>query len=262
MIKTEIGYTTPSVITVRGKNLAKDIMGKLDFVDGLVLCTLNRLPTQAEKNMLNTMLVVGLDHGLTPSALVARLTYLGAPESLQGAVAAGLLGAGTRFLGTTQKAAIQFQEFSGQISPSFSPADNKSVADSLVAARKQRGDTLYGYGHPIHKEFDPRVASLREIARENGFYGANWILADAVAEILISRDKPLSMNASAAMGAIISDMSLNPVLGVALMLIGRCGGLVAHLIEEQETPIASEIWDLVLEQDPRNELPERKPRGS
>jgi len=260
MIKTEIGYTTPEVITVRGKNLANDIMGKLDFVDGLMLCTLARLPSAQEKSMLNAILVVGLDHGLTPSALAARLTYLGAPESLQGAVAAGLLGAGTRFLGTTQKAVLQYMEFSGQIEIKTGLQGNAAIAERLIAERKGRGDKLYGYGHPIHKVFDPRVESLREISRVNGFYGANWILADAVADSLSRRAKPLNMNASGAMAAAIGDMGLNPIFGVALMLVGRCAGLVAHLIEEEQSPIAGEIWDLVLKQDDRNRIPDRAAR--
>jgi len=257
MIRTEIGYTTPTKITVRDKDLATELMGKVDFLDGLTLCVLNRLPTQQEKNMMNAMLVVGLDHGLTPSAISTRLTYLGAPESIQGAVAAGLLGAGSRLLGTTERAIHQFLEFSGSINPQSSTEELTAVARKLIETRLERNEALYGYGHPIHKKIDPRVASFRDIAKANGFYGVNCMLADAVGELLIKRDKPLSMNASAAMGAIIADMELNPVLGVAFMLIGRCGGLVAHLVEEQAHPIAGKVWDLVLQQDARNQLPDR-----
>lgn len=258
MIKTEIGHTTQEVITVRGKDLSQELMGKIDFVDGFVLCAFNRMPTPAEKNMLNAILVIGLDHGLTPSAIVARLTYLSAPESLNGAVSAGLLGAGTRFLGTTERAAAQFQEFSDRISVDGDVESHGKVADTLISTRAERKQTLYGFGHPIHKKVDPRVASLREIAKVNGFYGVNWMLADAVGERLIKRAKPLSTNASAAMGATIADMKLNPVMGVALMLVGRCAGLIAHLIEEQHAPIGQEIWDLVMKQDPRNQIPDRK----
>jgi citrate synthase len=194
MIKTEIGYTTPEKITVRGKDLSRELMGKVDFVEGLVLCTLGRMPSPAEKSILNALLVVGLDHGLTPSAITARLTYLGAPESLQGAVAAGLLGAGSRLLGTTERAIRQFQEFAADVEQDGGADGNIALAHRLVETRLARGDTLYGYGHPIHKQFDPRVPSLREIARANGCYGRHWLLADALATVLMERSKCRRVN--------------------------------------------------------------------
>jgi len=260
MIKTEIGYTTPSKITVREKDLARELIGKIDFVDGLVLCAMNRMPTPQEKNLLNALLVVGLDHGLTPSAIVTRLTYLGAPESLQGAVAAGLLGAGSRFLGTTESAIRMFSEFVGEVNVSAGVEGNLAVARKLIETRKERGESLYGYGHPIHKPFDPRVATLRDVAEANGFLGKHWMLAEAVARVLSERAKPINMNASSAMAATIADSSLEPTLAAGLVLVGRCGGLIAHIIEERASPVAGEIWDLVLKQDSRNEIPERATR--
>ncbi|KCV32136.1 hypothetical protein L489_5571, partial [Bordetella bronchiseptica 00-P-2730] len=105
MVKTEIGYTTPERITVRGKDLANELLGQVDFVDMMLMTIFGHLPSAAEKTMVNHILVTACDHGLTPSAMSARLTYLGAPEAMQAAVAAGLLGAGSVFLGTTQNCA-------------------------------------------------------------------------------------------------------------------------------------------------------------
>ena len=104
-IQTSIGYATVNDIFVRGRNLSSDIIPNADFVDMVSLCILGRTPEPNFKRMLNLLLVTSTDHGFTPSSISSRLTYLGAPESLQGAVAAGLLGAGDRYLGATQNVA-------------------------------------------------------------------------------------------------------------------------------------------------------------
>ncbi|QHE84672.1 citryl-CoA lyase [Hydrogenophaga sp. BPS33] len=255
MVKTEIGYTTVDAITVRGLNLANDILGKFDFVDMVVLTTMGRKPSAQEKVMLNLLLVTAADHGLTPSALSARLTYLGAPEALQGAVASGLLGAGSVFLGTTQNAAQMLIDGAQGLSDASDEQAVAKAAADLVASMKAARRPVFGVGHPIHVNGDPRVPVMREISQAEGFYGIHWRLMDAIAAHLQSLGKRLPMNAVGACAAIIADMKLDPLLGRGLMLTGRCAGLVGHILEERATPIGQELWDLVLSQDPRNEVP-------
>ena len=102
---TAMGSTTPTTITVCGMDLADDIMGKIPFPDLAFRMVAGRLPDERESQLFNAVLVSLADHGITPTVLAARLTYLGAPESLQGAVAAGLLGGGSVFLGVAEDAA-------------------------------------------------------------------------------------------------------------------------------------------------------------
>jgi citrate synthase len=261
MIKTEIGYTTVDAIKVRGMNLATDVIGKLDFVDMIMLTSLARLPSTSEKAMLNVLLVTAADHGLTPSALSARLTYLGAPEALQGAVAAGLLGAGSVFLGTTQNAAQMLTELASTLSMDADDDAVASVARRFVTDRRSKRLAIFGVGHPIHVDGDPRVKTLRELSKQNGFYGMHWRLMDAIPAALKSElGKSLPLNAVGAIGSIIADMQLDPLLGRGLMLIGRCAGLVAHVLEERSEPLGQDLWNLVLSQDHRNELPEAQDR--
>lgn len=258
MIKTEIGFTTPDTITVRGRNLSTEVIGKLDFVDMIMLVTMGRCPTAPEKNMINALLVAACDHGLTPSALSARLTFLGAPEALQGAVAAGLLGAGSVFIGPTQNTAEMLTEAASAIPDDADDAAIADAADSLISSMRAQGRRIYGLGHPIHADGDPRVATLRELARANGFYGKHWRLMDAVAAAFHARGKKLPMNAVAAIGAIVADMDLDPLMARGLMLTGRCAGLVGHVMEERQEPTGQQLWDLVLDQDPRNVRPAAK----
>lgn len=251
MLRSEIGHTTPTEITVRGVNLADEIIGKMDFVETLVLCALGRCPTVEEKTVINALLVVALDHGLTPSSIAARLTYAGAPESMSGAVAAGLLGAGTRFLGPSAVVAKRLRHWTVDLSDAAPPESYDAVADRMIVELKASKGRIPGYGHPIHRQGDPRVPALRRLVEDNGFYGKGWKLADALEVRLATGTPALPMNASAAVGATVHDMGLDPAFAIGLTLVGRCGGLIAHVLEEKTAPIGQEAWELIATQDPR-----------
>lgn len=258
-VKTEIGYTTPDRIMVRGKNLSTDIIGKFDFVDMIYWVTFGRMPEQREKNMVNMLLVTAADHGLTPSALSARLTYLGAPESLQGAVAAGLLGAGSNFLGTVQNVADMLKKEAMPLADDADDATVRQRASDMIREYRAVKRSIPGIGHPIHVNGDPRVPTLRAVSEENGYFGKHWRLAIAITEVFRDEYKrSLPLNAAGANGAVLADMNLDPLLGRGLALVGRAAGLVAHVIEERGSPTGQQIWDLVLTQDERNVLPEKR----
>lgn len=257
-ISTEIGYTTPDIITVRGHDLARDLMGTIDFVDMIVLATTGQVPQPAQKAMLNAILVAVTDHGLTPSAMSARLTYLGAPESLQGAVAAGLLGAGSVFLGAMENATQMLADAVREVVGSEGDDPIAATAMRVVVARRAQRKPLFGFGHNIHVDADPRVKKLAALARENGCFGEHWSMLEAIDAAQRSvRPRALPINAAGAIAASLADLRLPAALARGLALIGRCAGLVAHLIEETERPIGAELWHLVLQQDSRNSLAQR-----
>jgi citrate synthase len=256
MIKTEIGYTTVERITVRGHNLAEELIGKIDFVDMIVLTSLGRKCSPQEKDMINAILVMTCDHGLTPSALAARLTYTGAPEALQGAVAAGLLGAGSVFLGSQQNAAEMLAEVVKRLPEKPTDADYAQVAEKFVTERRKERKQLFGFGHNLHIDGDPRIPTMHAISARNGFAGTHWKMLYAL-EVAISKvyGRRLPINAAGAVGAMITDMQLPLPLSRGLSLVARCAGLVAHLLEEMQHPTGQELWHLVLEQDSRNDVP-------
>ncbi|WP_321912199.1 citryl-CoA lyase [Paraburkholderia sp. J11-2] len=256
MVKTEIGYTTTDTIMVRGLNLSTEIIGKFDFIDMIFFTTLGRKPEPREKVMVNALLVTTADHGITPSSLAGRLTYIGAPEALQGAVAAGLLGAGSVFLGTMQNAAEMLLEGAKDLPAEASDEQVREAARAVIRQHKEQRRAIYGVGHPIHIDGDPRVPTLRELARENGYYDVHWRLMDAIGDVLTQElKKPLPLNAVGAIAAIVAAMGLDPLIARGLSLVGRSAGLLAHIMEEKSAPMAREAWQLVLKDDPRNVLP-------
>jgi citrate synthase len=212
---------------------------------------MGRLPTNQESVMFNALLVTLVEHGTTPSALAARLTYLGAPESIQGAVAAGLLGIGSVFAGTTEGAARMLRE---NVSPDTSTGEIDAIARRIVTQARETKTPIPGIGHPLHKPVDPRVPRLFEIAADNGFRGKFTQLIEAVAdEASRQYERVLPVNATGAIGALLCELEFDIRIARGLSAMARAVGLVGHIAEELDNPIAKEIWyrteDEVLERN-------------
>ena len=232
-IRSELGWSTPDRITVRGKDLPNEILGHLNLGDMAFLELTGRAPNPKESKLFNAMVVTLVEHGITPSALAARLTYLGAPEALQGAVASGLLGLGSVFVGSMEGAARI-----------LSDAVEKGKDARAVLAENRR---MPGLGHPIHKPVDPRSVRLFELARETGFYGKYCKLMEGVA-----KEKNITLNATGAIGALACELGLDWRIVKGLGVMARAIGLVGHILEETREPMATEIWDRVEEEATRH----------
>jgi len=179
------------------------------------------------------------------------MTLLGAPESIPAAIASGLLGAGSRFLGPSATVAAKFTEWTADLKDD-SPAEAfESKAIAIIEESAANKKIILGYGHPIHKEGDPRIPALRQVAKDNGFYRKGWKLADVLLARLMDRKPALPMNAAGGVGVTVFDMALSPDFAAGLSLVARCAGLMSHIIEERANPIAQEIWQMAAEQDPR-----------
>lgn len=245
-IRSEMGWSTRERIGVRGLDLVTDLIGKVSLGDVAWLEVMGTLPTPAESILFNAMMVTMVEHGMTPNAIAARLTYLGAPESLNSAVAAGLCGLGTVFAGTAEGAARLLQE---ALADSASEPDIPALAARIVADHRARKAPVPGLGHPLHKPIDPRTARLFQLARDNGRYGAHCRLMEAVAEEAErASGKSLPVNATGAIGAIASELGIDWRLCRGIAVMGRAIGLVGHLAEEIRNPVAREIWDRVDEE--------------
>jgi citrate synthase len=218
-LRTEMGWSTADRIVVRGKDLPGEILGNLNLGDMAWLELTGRLPSANESRMFNAMVVTLVEHGITPSAIAARMTYLGAPEAMQAAVAAGLCGLGSVFVGSTEGCARMLME-------------HKDVKGIL-----EHYPQIPGLGHPIHKPVDPRTVKLFEIAKECGFFGSYCELM-----ISVAKAKNLTLNATGAIGAISCEMKLDWKAVRGLGVMARAVGLVGHLLEESREPMAGEIW--------------------
>ncbi len=222
------------MIVVRGLDLCRDLIGQITFTDHIWLLVAGRLPTDAQRQILDAALVAIAEHGLVPSVVAGRMTLAAAPEALQGAVAAGLLGCGSVILGAAESAARLFAD----IEQRASSVSLEEASRVMLTEMHDRRCAIPGYGHPLHKALDPRALQLLAVAKRNGIEGRHIEIARAVEKWIPKIiGKPLVMNVSAAIGAILLDAGY-PLLAVkGVPLLARTASLVAHLLEEQERPI-------------------------
>jgi len=237
---SRMGASVPDRIWVQGRDLCGELLGKIGFAEMTWLELTGELPTPAQTALLEAMLLTLVEHGATPMAIATRLTYLGAPEALQGAVAAGLLGMGTTFAGTAEGAAKMLYEALREAPPdSTVDAIAARVVERELAAKRQ----LFGIGHHLHKPIDPRTPVLFAIAEAHGFRGRYVALMEAIAAAAEARTgKSMPVNATGALGALCCELGLDWRLCRGLAVIGRAVGLVGHIAEELRTPIARQIW--------------------
>jgi citrate synthase len=241
--RTWVGGATPDRITIAGRDLPSEVMGRLTLTELAYLLVTRREPTAGERRLLDAVLVSLADHGLTPIALAARLTYTGAPESIQGAVAAGLLGAGSVFLGPTGDTAEFLAAALAGRPGQDDDASLEALARSAVEARRAAGLRVPGLGHPVHRDGDPRTPRIYELAEEEGLLGPHLRLLRHVAAVHDEvSGRRLPINGAGAGGAALADLGVPPSSARGFVLIARTAGLVAHLAEEAENPLGMELW--------------------
>jgi citrate synthase len=239
-IRSDIAWATPSKVVIHGLDLCEEIVGKIDFGQMAFLQLFARLPDARELRMFNAMMVILVEHGITPSSLATRMTYAGAPEAIQAAVAAGLLGLGSVFVGSLDNAARLLQTSLPDVDD---VPDIEALAREIVQGYRARKEILPGIGHPFHKPIDPRAPALFAVAQETGYDGPYIRLMNAIgkeAERQLGRSLPV--NVTGAMAAVASEMGIPWRICRGLAVAARSVGLVGHVLEEMRQPIATALY--------------------
>lgn len=243
---TSIGTSDETSITLLGHDLPTELMGQISFSDLAYWLITTRRPTPGQSRLFEAVLVTLADHGLTPTVLAARLTLHGAPESVQGAMAAGLLGGGSRFLGVTEDVARFLSDGAATMGDAPTQDELDGVATELVDVTRARGEYIPGLGHPVHKDGDPRTPVLYRLAAEEGVLGPCLSLLEAIdrvhGEILGRR---LPVNGAGVCGAVLVDIGIPPALTRGVSLLARSAGVLGHLAEEMRRPIGQQLYAAV-----------------
>lgn len=242
---TALGTSDADHINLLGQDLAEDLMGKVGFGELAFWLVALRRPTPSEVRVFESVLVALADHGFTPTAIAARLTYLSAPESLQGALAAGLLGGGSRFLGVTEDCGAYLHAVIASLEGEPPQDDDgwDTVALEAVRRTKEAGRFVPGLGHPIHRQGDPRTPALIRIATEEGTHGSHLALFEAIGRVhdqVLGRRLPL--NGAGVCGAALADLGLPIEMLRGFALLARAAGLLGQLAEERRNPVGMQIY--------------------
>ena len=232
---SSIAQAYPDRVEVRGRDLCGDVMGRLSFTEYFHLLLTGREPTDDQRFCLDLLLVAIAEHGLMPSNVAARMTLAADPGSLQGAVAAGILGSGPVVLGASESCARLLEQAQRQVDAGSEPA---AVASELARAMHAAGERAPGFGHPLHRPVDPRAERILELADGRGVSGPHVRLAlclrDAVADVW---ERPLTMNVAMPIAAVMLDLGYDSSHVKAVPILARTAGLLGHLAEEREHPI-------------------------
>jgi citrate synthase len=239
---TSLGVSTVDTISLLGQDLAADLLGKVSFGELAYRLITLKEPTPQQSRVFETVLVALADHGFTPTAIAARLTYLSAPDAIQGALAAGLLGGGSRFLGVSEDTGRFLHDALPATVPS-TDAEWDVLATEAIVRRREAGGFVPGLGHHLHKQGDPRTPVIIRIAREEGQYGPHLALFEAIGRVAPDvLGKRLPLNGAGVCGAALADLGIPIEVLRGVVLLARCAGLIGHIAEEIRRPVAGAIF--------------------
>jgi citrate synthase len=228
---TAISTADAESVTVRGRDLATELMGRLSFTEYFHLLVTGREPTEEQRFFLDLLLVAIAEHGLVPTNQAARMTFAADPGVLQAAVAAGILGCGSVILGTAE-ACGKF------LADTRTRTGAGETVPAILAAMRADGAKLPGFGHPLHKPVDPRAQRILALADERSVAGGHVALAREIeAAVPAAWGKPLPMNVSMPIAAVLLDLDFPQAILKGVPILARTASLLAHLAEESENPI-------------------------
>lgn len=242
---TAIACHTADSIHIRGADLVGELMGRLSFTEMMFFQLMGKRPSVLETRVLDAVLVTLMEHGFTPSSIVARQIYDSTPEAMQSAIAAGILGVGGTFIGTMEGAAVLIDELLSV------PDQLESRASEIARRHASERRPVPGFGHPFHKPDDPRSPRLFEVALQNGAAGRHIAAIETLSRAVDAAfGKHLTINVTGAVAAVLGEIGIPQKIMRGIAVVSRAAGLVGHIREEQHDPTARHVWKLVNEHVP------------
>ncbi|MBS0445207.1 MAG: citryl-CoA lyase [Proteobacteria bacterium] len=242
--RTELCRYSETSVHYRDADLVKDLLGRRSFVDVFMAQAFGIELDAGRRRIVDAVLVTLMEHGMTPSAIAARMVYSSSPENLQAGVAAGLLAVASRFVGTMEPAAELLERI--VVAQERGADAAQAEAQAIVTEHRGRREPVPGFGHHLHRPDDPRALALLDLAREAGHHGPRCEALELLARHVDAvAGRHVTINATGAVAALLGDIGIPARLMRGFAVLSRAAGLVAHIAEEQRDPSMRFVWDLV-----------------
>ena len=239
---TRIGTPTSDTdrFRMRGKDVLSEVVGVKSFSEAYYFIVTGREPSPGDVKIFDSCLIILMDHGITPMALVSRMVEESVPTDIQVPVAAGLLMVGNKYAGTMGGAGEILHACMNQ------DGDRREFLADTVAKFRAQKRFVPGFGHPYYKPEDPRAQRLFEIALNNGAKGEYIELVKILGEEVDKvAGRHLTLNVTGALGAVLNEIAFPVEVMRAVAVIGRAAGLVAHILEEKQNPVAPAVTEFI-----------------
>lgn len=226
--KSAIATADSTSITIRGKDLATELMGVMTFTELFVFHLTGKEATNEQVFFLDALLVAITEHGLTPSVQASRMTLAAEPNAMQAAVAAGILGCGSVILGASETAGQLLAEGVRRVNEG--EGDTDAVARAIAEETRAAKARLPGFGHPHLKPVDPRTVRLFTLADERGVSGPHVAMVRALSKAADEVwGRQMVLNVSGAIPAIMLDLDFPVASLKGVPILARTAGLLGHL---------------------------------
>lgn len=237
-MRTRIATSDARTITVRGRDLVQELIGRHTYTEILYFLVCGGMPDPADTRVLDACLVTLMEHGLNPSTLVARLLADSVPDQIQVAMGAGLMAIGDVFAGTMEGCARILAE-------GAQAADADAYCMELAIRHRAACTPVPGFGHRTHKPDDPRTPRLLQVAEEAGRAGAFVATLLRLGRAVdAAAGRHITINATGAIAALLLEIGIPVPVMRAIAVVSRAGGLAGHVLEEQATGSARCVWTL------------------
>jgi len=230
---TAISGNTSQGLVLRNQKL-EGLIKEADFVSTFFLSLVGRKPKDAEKTILNAILVSAIDHGINPaSGFVPRVVASSGGDVLS-AMAASLLAIGPYHGGAISAAMNIFKTINEE------GFDIEKACNNLVDSYSVDKKRIPGFGHPVYKDFDPRAKELFDLARKNDMDIQFMNIAKQLEHSLDDKlsykiKKKLILNIDGAIAALLLTIGIDSMAGNAIFGLARVAGSIAHIVEEQKS---------------------------